>query len=169
MMYNYGTSNNLVISCYASTYSSNVSGVTVYVFKSYAKEAEDFAKAFTDAMAIPCQNENNNNKTAVSAIWGTWKSKFESMTDSSVNSTINAKSVFATSTNATVEQARTLYLHIVDRYNLDTWTGGPVGANTHVNALNINGNNMSLIIVVISMASITAFGAFLFLRKRKEQ
>lgn len=123
--------------------------------------AYSFSEGFNFAMETPCSDPNADNKTAVSAIWGTWKSTFEGMPGSS-------KTEFANSDGSVITQARSNYIHCVRRYGLATWTGAPAASSSSVrNIINVNSNNAIIVVTAISVVSLTALGAFFILRKKK--
>ena len=120
-----------------------------------------FAQGFNAAMATPCADQNANNKTAVSAIWGTWKDNFETLTAGS-------KSQFASSNNADVVKARTTYVHCVARYSLDSWTDAPEASRLISDLSSYSFNDSSLLIVIISAVVLTsACMLVVVLKKRK--
>ena len=119
-----------------------------------------FSRDFISAMATPCASQNANNKSAVSAIWGTHKSAFEALTS-------NSKTAFGSSEDDYVVQAKTLYLHCVSRYSLAVWTGAPESSRAFLNTITIVNSASTITIVSISIVAISATGAFFFLRKKK--
>lgn len=136
------------------------SSVTVPVLGAIA-----FSREFNTAMATRCADENANNKTAVSAIWGTHKSAFEALTD-------DAKTQFGSNNDTHVAQARALYLHCVSRYELATWTGAPV-SSPRIITFSIgeqsSGNSTLIIIIAASSIAVLALiGGYFYFRKRKE-
>ena len=122
--------------------------------------AYSFAEGFNSAMAGPCSNPNADNETAVSAIWGTWKSTFEGLP-------ADSKTEFATSSGDVISQARSCYLHCVKRYGLATWTGAPQ-ASSVMNSAHADSNSIiPIALVTMSLLSLSSVGLFFFLRKKK--
>ena len=130
-----------------------------------ASDAEilDFSTRFLAAMGPKCTDEDADNKTAVQSIWTTWKGEFEGLTE-------GARSLFGTSSNATVTRARTLYSHVVKRYGLAAWTDAPKVVRFVSPIDTIFGESSSepvIILVVISLVSVSAVAGVYFIRKRK--
>ena len=120
-----------------------------------------FAQGFNAAMATPCADQNADNKTAVSAIWGTWKDNFEALTAGS-------KSQFALSSNADVVKARTTYVHCVARYSLDSWTDAPEASRLISDLSSYSFNDSSLLIVIISAVVLTSACMFVVVLKKRK-
>ena len=122
-----------------------------------------FAEGFIDATKDICADEDANNKAGLEAIWATWKSNFEGLTE-------GAKSAFASSESETIVQARSLYLHCVTRYSLEAWTDAPTSSNavTTINFNKVATNNAWIIVVISSIAIVSLLGAGLMIKRRKE-
>ena len=146
------------------TYEIYVNAITgkVWMQSDRATEIKDFAQKFNAAMATPCADEDANNATAVSAIWGTWKTNFENLTE-------GAKEEFGTSNDTDVVQARSLYLHCVSRYGLAAWDDAPSSSNELFGNTVKASSPMPIIVIAIASAVILGFGSFVIIRKRKQQ
>lgn len=127
-----------------------------------ADGAIEFSNQFTTAMATPCADENAYNKSAVSDIWGTWKSEFE-------NLTADAKTEFRTNNNSKIVQARKLYTHVQSRYSLTSWDGASASSNATINPIPTNSESTTtLVITTVSLVSLLAVGGLFFLKKKKQ-
>ncbi len=133
------------------------------------ESAKNFSNDFLTAMraggvcGTTDESQKRDNKTAVEAIWSTWKTNFEALTT-------GAKSSFGSLSDENVVAARKLYVHCRDRYSLTAWTGAPATAsNVVTNPINNNSDNaLTIAIVAASAISLLAVGGFFFIRKRKE-
>ena len=143
----------------------------VYPLNALATDLGDLAifalaEGFLDAMDDICgttEDEWNVDHagSALNTVWATWKGNFEALSE-----TVRGK--FATSESATVVQAKTLYLHCVARYSLAAWTGAPSSSAVLYGTPAQNNNAVVILLVIASIAAISAFGILLFIKRRKE-
>lgn len=141
-------------------------------------DALDFATKFLAAMradnvcgstqAAWSQNNLTKEGSALASTWATWKAKFE---NNEIMTSGARWSFSQESSNATIVEARELYVHVLTRYpSLAEWSNGP----SHVNVSPIISSNIknttdtTVIIIVVSSISLIALGGFLLLKKKKE-
>lgn len=137
----------------------NTANHTLWVEENAAHAIIDFSEKFNDAMEEPCADENAYNYDAVSAIWATWKGKFEALT-------LGARAEFSTNTNSEVVQARSAYFQCVKRYKLSTWTGAPTVPSGRISVLDNNTDSTSTIVVIVSIVAALSVVGFVVFKKK---
>lgn len=129
--------------------------------------ATSWCTSFLNATGSICSSGGTSadHSSALSAIWSDQNTSFGALT-------LGARNIIKTGTaNATVADAHDRYVHIVTRYagvldEFDEWT---VSSARPMNQIVKNSNSVAIIIVT-SIALLSATGAFFILRKkRKEQ
>ena len=136
----------------------------LWVEANAATVAKQFSRDFNSAMATPCADPNADNKSAVSAIWSTWKGKFEALTPA-------AKEQFGANADSDIAQARATYKHCVKRYELDAWDGAPsAGAFSVQGFVETKEKDVSVIALAsIGFASLAGIGFAVMARKRSKE
>lgn len=129
--------------------------------------AERFATDFVAAMedddvcGTTDSRHNDNNATAVSAIWDDWKGLYNSLKSTTQGS-------FKDSTTSKGTQAKALYLHIVDRYKLTAWTNAPSGLVNISFENNNSASSATLVIILVASISLVAVSGYFVIRRRRE-
>ena len=173
---------NIGSSATSVTYTTNtgpihIGSISVAYHVAPEKEIEDFATSFVTTLSASgvcgttSASYNRNNLSALTeeqtsgkTLWVEQKEAFEALSP-------EAKALFGTSEVAIVVRAKTLYLHIIDRYGLDTWDSAPAASSSRIGGLATltNDGNVVVIIAVIAAVSALAVGGYFLLKKKKEQ
>ncbi len=152
---------------------------SIWIEKNATLAATEWAQAFNTAMEGVCGTSDpewsNNHASALNSIWATHKSSFEALTR-------GAKDVIDVGTaNADVAQAKSCYVHIMERYGpdsssdikLDEFAGGPNYNETVRTPTRFDSNsydNTTVIIIIAAAAfALAATGCFFFMRKKEDR
>ena len=122
-----------------------------------------FSIDFVDSMEAICGTTSqewavDHSGSALNTAWSNASTEFDKLSATS-------KAKFGSDNQTDIAQARSLYLHCVDRYKLSEWTDAPEAQRMNMVSTD---NNALLVIVLVSTLAVSAFAAFYFLRKRKE-
>ena len=151
-------------------YMKPISG-KAWVQENSALSAQQWANRFSGTTYDICKvgSGEQDHSEALAAAWADLKADFEGLTMGAkgyVNSV-----VAGTQEDATVKTAIDRYEHIVKRYtSLDLFEGLSVVRAQMVSPISIQNNNTIMLVVVIaSIAAVSAFGLFLIIRRKKHQ
>ena len=126
-----------------------------------------------DVCGSTSETYNRDNEAALTEVQLSGKTLWEEQKEAFEALSPEAKGLFGTSEVEMVVRAKTLYLHIIDRYGLSTWTGAPSAATSNniatINNNNVEAINVVTIVIIISSISLVALGGFLVIRRKKEQ
>ena len=155
-----------------STGPLNIGSMSIAYRITPLQEVKDFATTFISNLSTACADENANNKDALLVVQASSKTLWVEQKEAFEALSTDAKTLFGTSNDATIVRAKTLYLHIVSRYGLATWTGAPAAASrTDYNGITNSASSANeLIIAIIIAAGVSAFavGGYFFIRRKHQ-
>lgn len=151
-------------------YMKPISG-KAWVQENSAVTAQQWANRFLGSTYDICKvgGGEQDHSEALAAAWADLKSDFEGLTMGAKAYVNNV--VAGTQDDATISSAVARYEHIVKRYtSLDLFEGLNVVRAQMVSPISIQNNNTIMLVVVIaSIAAVSAFGLFLIIRRKKHQ
>lgn len=113
---------------------------------------------------ICADNGADNNSSDLSGVWSNLSSVANILIGTDAR-----KEAFKTGTEAFTANAFSRYAHIVTRYtSLTDFVGNVRASSNPLSVINANGNNVSIIVILISVLSLVAAGSFIVVRKKKE-
>lgn len=155
--------------------SSNMKSIQLYSFVEYSDEALEYAETFIKG------NGTANTCAATIQNWTSLETTFNTtLSDGAKNlfktATHNPSDTYTTANEYTIQHAVARYDDALLKHAelrthefMDRVAAGTLSYSSYIGGLVKERTNTAVIVVISSLATITAFGAFLFLKKRKEQ
>ena len=168
-----GTTKDITVQGFTGFYNSNFQVQFTKVIEeeeTYTAElfAQDLLNQTNEACTYSQEHSWADVKSTLSPIWVNLEGENFYAKLPAAQKAILAETI-ASETGTTIQIAMNRYDHIVARYELNNFISGRSVVSINNHFFNYESNDSLIIIVIIATVSVTSIGAYLFLRKRKEQ